>query len=572
MHWKNCLLICMSLTCSNAFVSEYFKGVTEFFGFNKEQPTEAIVGEFNKGVLYEVSTVDEKFISEAAKLTGVALSELDKCQQRIILQLNKGCNQMNDEDVSKMAVMLLNCQSSIEGRRVYHCTHEMAIKECTKNMDPDTWNTYHLMTNRVRAVCYTARQSQFIGLTEHTINKLVDTTRSQVHTLDKLVNDQKDLQHLAEDTLESVKQGHSTLSEQQKDLQRAHLFGQLLVENNLRRLAEEKYLISQTHQELTNMAKNLQNKLEFATGQLTEQSKESSINHREILQDLLLIQQTAHDIFRRIEDSSTLLIEQSERAHQQYVGTLKQLAEVNKTVNSLANLVYGTRQILEDRLNWISTALGGTDVAVDRLYLLTWHIIFIILSMIASSFIELRSSARILVVSLPCLNLAVGLNDLDMALKPLYLTLSLIGILIVHAASCIVYQITKSNQMKAKLAIKVDSKPQSTSMKADNCTSGYVSNTNGVKSNANYEINETNTLHYSSNEDTFEEYCSPTPPLSRSGYYSSRSRSTTPSTLNLSITKKYCVAKTRLGTPCKLTSIPGRDYCHRHLRGDSLMG
>ncbi|KAI4465766.1 protein gamete expressed 1 [Holotrichia oblita] len=562
----------MSLTCSNAFVSEYFKGVTEFFGFNKEQPTEATVGEFNKGVLYEVSTVDEKFISEAAKLTGVALSELDKCQQRIILQLNKGCNQMNDEDVSKMAVMLLNCQSSIEGRRVYHCTHEMAIKECTKNMDPDTWNTYHLMTNRVRAVCYTARQSQFIGLTEHTINKLVDTTRSQVHTLDKLVNDQKDLQHLAEDTLESVKQGHSTLSEQQKDLQRAHLFGQLLVENNLRRLAEEKYLISQTHQELTNMAKNLQNKLEFATGQLTEQSKESSINHREILQDLLLIQQTAHDIFRRIEDSSTLLIEQSERAHQQYVGTLKQLAEVNKTVNSLANLVYGTRQILEDRLNWISTALGGTDVAVDRLYLLTWHIIFIILSMIASSFIELRSSARILVVSLPCLNLAVGLNDLDMALKPLYLTLSLIGILIVHAASCIVYQITKSNQMKAKLAIKADSKPQSTSMKADNCTSGYVSNTNGVKSNANYEINETNTLHYSSNEDTFEEYCSPTPPLSRSGYYSSRSRSTTPSTLNLSITKKYCVAKTRLGTPCKLTSIPGRDYCHRHLRGDSLMG
>lgn len=131
-----------------------------------------------------------------------------------------------------------------------------------------------------------------------------------------------------------------------------------------------------------------------------------------------------------LEESSTLLIEQSERAHQQYIGTLKQLSEVNKTVHSLANLVYGTRQTLEDRLNWISTALGGTDVAVDRLYLLTWHIIFIILSMIASSFIELRASARILVVSLPCLNLAIGLNDLDMALKPLYLTLSLIGTLI----------------------------------------------------------------------------------------------------------------------------------------------
>lgn len=83
MHWKNCLLICFSLTCSDAFVSDYFKGVTDFFGFNKEQTTETTTGEFDRGVLYEVSIVDEKFISEAAKLTGVALSELDKCQQRV---------------------------------------------------------------------------------------------------------------------------------------------------------------------------------------------------------------------------------------------------------------------------------------------------------------------------------------------------------------------------------------------------------------------------------------------------------------------------------------------------------
>lgn len=48
------------------------------------------------------------------------------------------------------------------------------------------------------------------------------------------------------------------------------------------------------------MAKSLQNKLELATEQLTEQSKESSTNHKEILQDLLLIQQTARDIFQRI--------------------------------------------------------------------------------------------------------------------------------------------------------------------------------------------------------------------------------------------------------------------------------
>ncbi|GJQ69802.1 hypothetical protein Trydic_g22360 [Trypoxylus dichotomus] len=551
------------------------QGITDFFGFNKEQSTQITTDEFNKGVLYEVSRVDEKFISEAAKITGVSLSELDKCQQRIILQLTKGCNQMNDEDVSKMAVMLLNCQSAIEGRRVYHCTHEMAIKDCTKSMDPDTWNTYHLMANRVRAVCYTARQSQFIGLTESTINKLIGTTRNQVVTLNKLVNDQKDLQNIAEDTLDSVKQGHLVLSTQQKDLEKAQLYGQLLVENNLRRLANEKFLISQTHEELSNMAKNLQNKLEHATEQLTQQSKESSSNHKEVLQDLLLIQKTAQDIFRRIEDSSTLLIEQSERAQKQYTDTLKQLFEVNKTIHSLANLVHGTRQLLEDRLNWISSALGGTDVAVDRLYLLTWHIAFIILTMIAASFIDLRISARILVVSLPCCNLAIGLNHLNMALDLLHLTISSVAILIVHTASCAVYTIYKSNQVPPKLAIKLNEERLKNS-KTDTSTSECVSNNtyNDIQENSEHENDERNRdsrHYYSSNEDTFD-YSSPTPPLSRMGYYSSRSRSRTPSTFNLSISKSYCLAKTRLGTQCKLTSVPGRDYCHRHLRGDSLMG
>ncbi|KRT86824.1 hypothetical protein AMK59_1263 [Oryctes borbonicus] len=574
MYKISYLIIYISLTCSNAFVSNYVKGITDFFGFNKEQSTETTIDGFNKGVLYEVSTVDEKFISEAAKITGVALSELDKCQQRIILQLTKGCNQMNDEDVSKMAVMLLNCQSAIEGRRVYHCTHEMAIKDCTKNMDPDTWNTYHLMSNRVRAVCYTARQSQFIGLTESTINKLVDTTRNQVVTLNKLAYDQKELQDLAEDTLESVKQGHNVLSTQQKDLEKAQLYGQLLVENNLRRLANEKFLISQTHQELSSMAKNLQTRLELAAEQLTQQSKESNTNHKEILQDLLLIQKTAQDIFQRIEDSSTLLIEQSERAHKQYMGTLNQLSEVNKTIHSLASLIQGTRQILEDRLNWISSALGGTDVAVDRLYLLTWHIVFIIITMIASSFIDLRVSARILAVSLPCLNLAIGLNHLNMALDPLHLTISLVGILLVHTISCIVYKMIKLDQTPSKLAIKHEEETLLNSKADASNVSGNITNNtyNNVNENLQYEDNERNDSRHYTNDDTFEEYSSPTPPLSRTGYYSSRSRSRTPSTLNLSISKSSCIAKTRLGTKCKLASITGRDYCHRHLRGDSLMG
>lgn len=83
-----------------------------------------------------------------------------------------------------------------------------------------------------------------------------------------------------------------------------------------------------------------------------------------------------------------------------------------------------------------------------------------------------------------------------------------------------------------------------------------------------YETQWDHPMH-SVSEDTPDELGSPTPPISRNGYYS-RSRSRTPLHLNGSL-KAPCKAKTRVGTPCKLFSLPGRDFCHRHQSGDSVM-
>lgn len=40
-------------------------------------------GVIDQNIPYEVATIDEKFINEAAQLTGLALSELDSCQHRV---------------------------------------------------------------------------------------------------------------------------------------------------------------------------------------------------------------------------------------------------------------------------------------------------------------------------------------------------------------------------------------------------------------------------------------------------------------------------------------------------------
>ena len=53
-------------------------------------------------------------------------------------------------------------------------------------MDADTWNAYHLMSNRARAVCYASRSQEFRALTELTVNKLMSSAHAQIQTLESL--------------------------------------------------------------------------------------------------------------------------------------------------------------------------------------------------------------------------------------------------------------------------------------------------------------------------------------------------------------------------------------------------
>lgn len=94
-----------------------------------------------------------------------------------------------------------------------------------------------------------------------------------------------------------------------------------------------------------------------------------------------------------------------------------------------------------------------------------------------------------------------------------------------------------------------------------------------LKSNEKYSYRnkfESSNLYTSIEEE--DNFSNPTPPASRNGFYSfARSRSCTPLILN-GISKDKCNSKTRMGTPCKLTALPGRDYCHKHQNGDSILG
>jgi len=53
-------------------------------------------------------------------------------------------------------------------------------------MDSTTWNSYQIVNNRARALCYATQQQQFRRMAEVTVNQLVSTAHGQLEYLKEL--------------------------------------------------------------------------------------------------------------------------------------------------------------------------------------------------------------------------------------------------------------------------------------------------------------------------------------------------------------------------------------------------
>ena len=53
-------------------------------------------------------------------------------------------------------------------------------------MDSDTWNAYHIVSNRARSICYSMRQTEFRMQTEKTVNHLANAALENVNMLKNL--------------------------------------------------------------------------------------------------------------------------------------------------------------------------------------------------------------------------------------------------------------------------------------------------------------------------------------------------------------------------------------------------
>lgn len=94
---------------------------------------------------FELNTMDDRFLLQAT--IAREMSPLDACHHGVVAELEGTCGDLSEEDIAKLSVRLLNCQSEVEKRRVYQCTSDMTIHECTVDMDPTTWNAYQVLVD-----------------------------------------------------------------------------------------------------------------------------------------------------------------------------------------------------------------------------------------------------------------------------------------------------------------------------------------------------------------------------------------------------------------------------------------
>ncbi|XP_049543283.1 protein brambleberry-like [Anopheles darlingi] len=255
----------------------------------------------------------------------MTLSKLDLCHHRIVLKLKKSCHELNGEQMGKLAVMLLNCQSDSEGRPLFPCTDEMSLRQCRERMDSDTWNAYHLITNRAKAVCASVRHEQFRGLTELTVNKLMSTAHELLRMMGELADSQQKLQSVTREAIDEMVGNNECIMHQQVDIMKLSEVHRAKVESNFCELVREKSLIRAGQQEVAVLLTDLRARIDGSMRQLEQQPKRSKVNHDSLLTDLERLQANAAAIATKIDETGIHFVEHHRVAEQQYRYTLEQL-------------------------------------------------------------------------------------------------------------------------------------------------------------------------------------------------------------------------------------------------------
>ncbi|XP_026201587.1 protein brambleberry [Anabas testudineus] len=379
-----------------------------------------------KDARFEMVTADEKFLAEAKQME---LSPLDSCHHRVVARLKANCESLSEEQLAKLGVVLFNCQAETEGRQTYPCTEEMTIKECTAGMDSDTWNAYHIVSNRARSVCYATRQQLFRRRAEHTVNTLISTATSQLDAMKDLKEGQLELRELTAASLDKLLQGHSALHAQQGKLYEGQEQMESSLKDNLKRLTQEKALIASGQELVAQLIQGITKRMENVSDHLQIQGSEVQESHKAIVEDLEDVRHQAQDIYQKIDHSMSEFLQYQDQTSQYYADLMNKLERMNGTLGVMLRYIDSMQGRIEERLHMIQGYLGWAGLSLTAMWTCIAHTGYFVLGAVLLTFLGCPGFSRAMLLLTVPLNAIAEVNQqpaLDLSsLSLLLLTLSL---------------------------------------------------------------------------------------------------------------------------------------------------
>ncbi|XP_032803507.2 protein brambleberry-like [Petromyzon marinus] len=541
---------------------------------------------------FELVFADERFLAEARHLE---LSPLDTCHYQVIGRLKGSCDELSEEDLAKLGVSLLNCQSLVEDRRTFQCTADMSLSQCTAEMDPTTWNAYHIVSNRVRSVCYATRQLQFRRRTEHVVNSLVETAHDQLDTMRRIKESNEKLSELTEASIQNVLDGQGKLLSHQEQLDQSQSHLQLSISSSMEQVLEQKSLIATGHQLLAEMTMKIQRNIDDMSSELEQQGVSVKKGHHTILKDLSDVGNRAAESHQKLEAHMALINMYQDDTSKYYSSLMSNLQRLNHTVGYLLQLVDSMQSNMNQKLDWLAQLLGGAGDNISVVYTFVLHAAYLLLAAVVVMFLQAPALTRAMLILCVVVNavseIKTGASFDFIELSVLTVTFAVGYFLVVRAwtfysklkphvsgssapsvAELAHFTSRKSGAQDSSSNDSVSgvgdaSENRNSTMldePADNSTQEPIRNINGRR-------NSLSRIYLTAEQEPFEFLHS----VSRSSgrHLMRRSDPLACSSLNNTsslLSRGPCGAITRSGLPCRKKALVGRDFCHLHFTGTSF--
>ncbi|XP_014250674.1 protein brambleberry-like isoform X2 [Cimex lectularius] len=515
-------------------------------------------------VAYEELDPDEKFINEAGRIADLPPSQLDVCEQKIVLKLKTSCGRLNNEGIARLAIGLLNCQSDLEGRETYPCDNNTPLVTCTKDMSPEVWNTYHIMTNRARAVCYAARQQHFRASAEMIINKLVDTTRSHLEAIEKFQEKQKSVQGEADFTLEKLSKNQRDVLLSYSKIKSAETFLVQRLTSGVEKMKEANERLLENHELALQLRAEIRHGLDSVARQMEDEIRDRGAEQDKVKAELTELKEIVARIRDTVVETLGQLKKKDDDLNRGYERSFKTVDEINHRLDSILSCVNSAKEVVRSAFKHFERFSGVDGENLNTLLEMTAHGLCMAIAMIFCSFFYVPLFLRWLLILSAILNFSlVHFRQANAGLVGFYGAAIIIAL--THRLFIAVRNYNKNysrtnGMMQKAMTLRRDY----TRINDDDSLSKVDAWLTGKYNGDSTFINRNGV----------NSFTCPVEPLHKqdddqsvaSSLRRREQRHTTPSHSVASSGKTLCASVTRVGAPCRNKAFRGSTYCRSHLR------